>query len=104
MRDFWLALEHRQGHPVRISGEIATAEETAEAVAAGLGVALMAAGNEMLLARPDIAVRPVIGLTPAVLALMWRRDDDRPSLAALRSAVSAIRETDPPTGTDQPMR
>lgn len=89
LRDFWLAIEHRNGHPVRVTGEIATAEETAEAVAAGVGIALVAAGNEVLLARPDIAIRPVLGVTPAVLALLWRRGDERASLAALRSAVAA---------------
>lgn len=89
LRDFWLALDHRGDHPVRLGGEIATAEETAEAVAAGLGIALVAAGNEVLLARPDIVVRPVEGVSPASLALMWRREDSRVAVAALRAAVAA---------------
>lgn len=88
LRAFWLALDHRAGRAAHVGGEIDTAEETAEAVAAGIGIALVAAGNEVLLARPDITVRPVTGLSPATLALMWRRGDHRPALTALRAAVA----------------
>ncbi|MEV0720740.1 LysR substrate-binding domain-containing protein [Asanoa sp. NPDC050611] len=87
LRDFWLALDERGGRAPRIGGEVSTSEETAESVAAGLGVVLLAAGNAALLQRPDIALRPVT-LPPARLVLAWRAGDDRPLLRALRTAVA----------------
>lgn len=87
LRDFWLAVGHRGGRAPYVAAEIHSAEETAEAVAAGLGVALVATGNAVLLARPDIAVVPVAGVGPATLALAWRRSDDRTTVGALREAV-----------------
>lgn len=45
LRDFWLALDERSGRPPRIGAEIAGTEETYEALVAGLGICLVAAGN-----------------------------------------------------------
>jgi DNA-binding transcriptional LysR family regulator len=85
LRDFWLALDARSAPPV-IGAEAESAEATFEAVAAGLGVALLAAGNADLHRRSDVVCRPVDGLEPARLALAWRADDDRPSVRALVAA------------------
>ena len=89
LRDFWLAVDARRGHPVRVGGEIASTEEAVEAVAAGFGVCLLAAGNASLVARDGVLVRRVSGVPPARLVFAWRRDDDRPLLVALREAVAA---------------
>ncbi len=86
MRDHWLAVDHRGGHPVRIAGEVAGADETFEAVAGGLGIALLSAGNAAIYRRPDVVTRPVGGLSPSRLALIWRADDPRP---AVRDLVAA---------------
>ncbi|MDA2890627.1 LysR substrate-binding domain-containing protein [Mycolicibacterium sp. BiH015] len=88
LRDHWLALEHRGGRPVHIGAEIASAEETVEALTAGLGVCLLAAGNTALVERDGVVVRPVTGLPPSRLVLAWRRGDERPLLSALRAAVA----------------
>ena len=45
LRDYWLALDAREGRSPRIGAEIASTEETYEALAAGLGVCLVAEGN-----------------------------------------------------------
>ncbi|MGV9817493.1 LysR family transcriptional regulator [Nocardia xishanensis] len=81
LRDHWLALEARDGHPVRIGAEATGADETFEAIASGLGVALVAAGNADLYRRPGLVYRPVDGLAPAELAVAWRSDDTRPATA-----------------------
>jgi DNA-binding transcriptional LysR family regulator len=78
LRDYWLASEERNGHPVRIGAQAETPDETFEAVAAKLGVALLSAGNAELYARPGITMRPVSDLSPAELAVAWRADDERP--------------------------
>jgi DNA-binding transcriptional LysR family regulator len=89
LRDFWLATAERGGREPRIGAEVSSAEETAEAVVAGLGVVLLATGNGPLLKREGITLRPVTGVGPSELALAWRRDDARPVLAPLRAAVRA---------------
>jgi DNA-binding transcriptional LysR family regulator len=77
LRDYWLALDHRGDRPARIAAEVRNADETFEAIANGIGLALLAAGNAAIYQRPGIAVRPVRGLSPSHLAVVWRADDDR---------------------------
>ncbi|MFJ8635939.1 LysR family transcriptional regulator [Streptomyces sp. NPDC093568] len=75
LRDYWLALEERGGHPPRIGAEIASTEETYEALVAGLGICLVATGNAPLLTLGGVVTRPVRGLSPSRYALAWRRED-----------------------------
>ena len=86
LRDHWLALEDRGGHPVRIGAEASTADQAFEAVATGHGVVLLAEGNVSVYARPGIVCRPVIGVRPSQLAIAWRRGDHR---ASVREFVGA---------------
>jgi DNA-binding transcriptional LysR family regulator len=71
LRDFWLALDHRDGHPVRIGAEINDTEETYEAVTSGIGICLLAAGNAPIFARGGITMLPVDDLSPSELVLAW---------------------------------
>ncbi|MGV9496968.1 LysR family transcriptional regulator [Streptomyces sp. NPDC003642] len=90
LRDFWLALDARGGRPPRIGAEIASTEETYEALTAGLGVCLVAAGNVPLLGMGGVTTLPVRGLPPGRYALAWRREDaDRP---LVRSYAQACRQ------------
>jgi hypothetical protein len=45
LRGFWLATDARDGRPAVVGAEVASTEETVEALTAGLGVCLIAAGN-----------------------------------------------------------
>ena len=85
MRAFWLAAAQRTG-PVRIGAEATTADEAFEAVASGLGVVLLAAGNAAIYRRDDVVFLPVPDLPPCELAVMWRADDHR-------RAVEVVTET-----------
>ena len=79
LRDHWLALDERGGRPPRIGAEIASTEETYEALVAGLGGCLLASGNAPLITLGGVVTRPVRGLSLARYALAWRRTDaDRP--------------------------
>jgi DNA-binding transcriptional LysR family regulator len=78
LRDYWLATDVRGGRPARIGAEVASTEETYEALADGRGVCLVAAGNARLISLGGVTIRPVNGLSLATLALAWRRDDGRP--------------------------
>ncbi|WP_433273463.1 LysR family transcriptional regulator [Actinosynnema sp. CS-041913] len=84
-RDFWLATDQRRTPP-RIAAEVDTADETFEAVSSGLGIVLLSAGNVAVYQREDVVCRPVSGLPPSHLAVVWRTGDDR---AALRAFVDA---------------
>ncbi|MFC0007658.1 LysR family transcriptional regulator [Micromonospora siamensis] len=95
LRDFWLAVPQRAGREPVVGVEAVAADEALEAVAAGLGVVLLAEGNARLYPRPDVAYRPVRGLPPAELALAWRADDHRPEVAEF---VAAFPAADPATG------
>lgn len=86
-RDYWLAVPERRGRCVVVGAEIANTEETVEALTAGLGVCLIAAGNAPLIARDGIVIRPITGVSHSELLLIWRRGDDRPLLRRLREAV-----------------
>jgi DNA-binding transcriptional LysR family regulator len=79
LRQFWLAGDERQSPP-RIAAEAETAEETFEAVASGLGIALLAAGNAEIYHREDVVCRPVTDLSPGQLAVLWRTGDDRKAI------------------------
>ncbi|WP_037864671.1 LysR family transcriptional regulator [Streptomyces sp. NRRL S-340] len=87
LRDHWLALDARGGRPPRIGAEVASAEETYEALVAGLGVCLVAAGNAPLVTRGGVTTRPVRGIEPSRYAFAWRREDaDRPLVRACAQA------------------
>lgn len=97
LRDYWLATDERAGHPIRIGAEAATPDETFEAVAAGLGVVLMAEGNTRVYARPGLAYRPVRGLSPSRLAVGRRRADRRrPVLDFVEAALAGAGTTAAP--------
>jgi DNA-binding transcriptional LysR family regulator len=87
LRDFWLAVDERGGRTPIVGAVAETADAVFEAVASGLGVVLLAAGNAPLYARPGVVSRPVEGLRPSVLALAWRRSDRRPVVASFVRAV-----------------
>jgi DNA-binding transcriptional LysR family regulator len=80
LRDYWLALDHRDGHPARIAGEITDTEETYEAVASGIGVCLLAAGNAPIFDRGGITMLPVRDLSPSELVLAWSERNCPPLL------------------------
>jgi DNA-binding transcriptional LysR family regulator len=92
LRDYWLALEERDGQPVRIAAEINDTEETYEAVASGIGICLLAAGNAPIFARGDVTMVRVRDLSPSELVLAWNERHCPPLLetfAALCKQVAA---------------
>jgi DNA-binding transcriptional LysR family regulator len=92
LRDFWLAVEERDGHPVRIAADINDTEETYEAVASGIGICLLAAGNAPIFNRGDLAMLPVHDLSPCELVMAYderRRSPLLETFAALCGQVAA---------------
>lgn len=91
LRDYWLATDARAGRPVRIGAEVASAEETYEALVAGLGVVLLAAGNAPLITRGGVTTRPVRGIAPSRFALAWPRAAADPLTRAYADACRRAR-------------
>jgi DNA-binding transcriptional LysR family regulator len=87
LRDHWLALPDRAGHPVRIGGTVRNAEETFAAIEEGSGIVLLAEGNAAIYRRPGIGAIPVTGLRPTELALAWTNGEHR---AAVRDFIEAL--------------
>ncbi|MFD7699134.1 LysR family transcriptional regulator [Streptomyces caelestis] len=91
LRDHWLALDERPGGPPRIGAEIAGTEETYEALVAGLGVCLVAAGNAPLITLGGVTTRPVHGLSPSRYVLAWRVEDgSRPLVRGYAQACRRV--------------
>jgi DNA-binding transcriptional LysR family regulator len=90
VREFWLATDARDGREPLIGTEVTSPADTFEAIASGLGVALIAEGNAQLYQRPDVVHRPVRGLAPAELALVWRAHDTRREVAEFVAAFPAL--------------
>jgi DNA-binding transcriptional LysR family regulator len=82
LRDYWLATDARGGRPARIGAEVAGTEETYEALVAGLGVVLLAAGNAPLITLGGVTTRPVHGISPSRFALAWPKSTPRPLVHA----------------------
>jgi DNA-binding transcriptional LysR family regulator len=90
LRDYWLGLDERDGHPVRIAAEISDTEETYEAVASGIGICLLAAGNAPIFARGDVTMLPVRDLTPSELVLAWNERHCPPLLETLANLCERV--------------
>ncbi|MGQ4599213.1 LysR substrate-binding domain-containing protein [Nocardia sp. R6R-6] len=93
LRDYWLATDARGGKPTLIGAEVASTEETYEALVAGLGVVLLAAGNTPLITLGGVVTRAVRGISPSRFALAWRADDRRPLVAEYGRACELATET-----------
>ncbi|WP_151475499.1 LysR family transcriptional regulator [Streptomyces albicerus] len=95
LRDYWLALDERGGRPPRIGAEIASTDETYEALVDGRGVCLVAVGNVPLISLGGVITRSVHGIAPSRLALAARAEDRRPLvldyLRAARKVAGTVR-------------
>lgn len=88
-REFWLGGDARGGRQAKIGGEAGTAEERLEAVSLGLGICLLAENNVPMYRWPGLTARPVAGLAPCELAMVWRADDDRTTILEFPNRVVA---------------
>ncbi|MFE3190725.1 LysR family transcriptional regulator [Nocardia sp. NPDC059240] len=75
-RDFWLATDERAGHPVRIGAITDRTDDWLSAVANGYGIALAPASAARFFARPGIVYRPVTGVSPTRVGVVWRPGAD----------------------------
>jgi DNA-binding transcriptional LysR family regulator len=72
-RDWWLATDEREGHPVRIGAvtETGQPDDWLAAIANGHGVALAPESGARYYSRPGIVYRPVTGVSPSQVGVAW---------------------------------
>ncbi|BAL87991.1 putative LysR-family transcriptional regulator [Actinoplanes missouriensis 431] len=70
-RDYWLATDERDGRPVRIGATTDQPDDWLQAIANGYGVALAPASAARFYARPGVVYRPVDGVSPSRVAVVW---------------------------------
>jgi DNA-binding transcriptional LysR family regulator len=75
-RDYWLAVDERQGHPVRIGAVTDRPDAWLTAIANGRGIALAPESAARYYARPGITYLPVIGVSPSQVGVVWPKSND----------------------------
>ncbi|HEY6747877.1 MAG TPA: LysR family transcriptional regulator [Mycobacteriales bacterium] len=72
-RDWWLAADEREGHPVRIGAVTDTGQpdDWLTAIANGDGIALAPESAARYYARPGVAYRPVTEVSPSQVGVAW---------------------------------
>jgi DNA-binding transcriptional LysR family regulator len=79
-REFWLATAHRDGVAPLLGPEVRTVEEQLAATATGGYVSLAPASVAVSYPRAGIAYVPVPEVEPSIVAIGWRRGDQRASV------------------------
>ncbi|MDH6126940.1 LysR family transcriptional regulator [Kitasatospora sp. GP82] len=90
-RDYWLGAQERGGRPARIAAVAHNADEWLAAVACGQGIGFAPESMRRLASRPDVAYRPVRGLSPSQVGLYWLRD--QPVTPAMAAFIRSCQET-----------
>lgn len=75
-REHWLATDECGGHETRIGAIAHNADEWLTAIANGYGIALAPEGVTRFYTRPGITYRPVTGVSPSQLAIVWEPAND----------------------------
>ncbi|MEU1668424.1 LysR family transcriptional regulator [Streptomyces sparsogenes] len=75
-RDYWLATDERDGHPVSIGAVTDQPDDWLSAIANGYGIALAPASAARFYARPGVAYRPVSGVSPSQVGVAWALADE----------------------------
>jgi DNA-binding transcriptional LysR family regulator len=99
-RDWWLAADQREGHPVRIGAVTRTGqpEDWLSAIANGDGVALAPESAARYYARPGITYRPVTGVSPSQVGVAWPPSAD--ASPVIQDFVGCCLDARPPAEPD----
>ncbi|MEV0034137.1 LysR family transcriptional regulator [Nocardia sp. NPDC050793] len=75
-RDYWLAVDEREGIPPRIGAVTQHPDDWLEAIANGYGVALAPESTARFYQRPGVVYRQVVGIAPSQVGVAWNPIDD----------------------------
>ncbi|MFF2964799.1 LysR family transcriptional regulator [Streptomyces sp. NPDC057963] len=93
-REYWLATDEREGHPVRIGAVTDQPDDWLSAIANGYGIALTPESSARFYARPGITYRPVSGVSPSRVGIAWAPADD--TNPVVQDFVRCCLDSEPP--------
>jgi DNA-binding transcriptional LysR family regulator len=70
-RDYWLATDERNDHPVRIGAIAHNPDEWLTDIANGYGISLTPEATARFYQRPGVVYRPVTGVSPSRVGIAW---------------------------------
>ncbi|QGV80495.1 LysR family transcriptional regulator [Streptomyces ficellus] len=96
-RDYWLAVDAREGHPVTVGAVAGNPDEWLNAIANGYGISLTPEATARFYQRPDVVYRPVRGVSHSQVGVAWVREGEVPQVVRdfVRSAVTVSRRVSP---------
>ncbi|MFF8290377.1 LysR family transcriptional regulator [Streptomyces sp. NPDC016309] len=96
-RDYWLAVDERDGHPVTVGAVANNPDEWLGAIASGYGIGLTPEATARFYQRPDVVYRPVRGVSHSQVGVVWRSGGEVPPVVRdfVRSALTVSRGEDP---------
>ncbi|WP_067842627.1 LysR family transcriptional regulator [Nocardia lijiangensis] len=93
-RDYWLAVDEREGVPPRIGAVAQHPDDWLNAIANGYGVALAPESTARFYRRPGVVFRPVVGVGASQLGVAWNPlDDDNAPVRDFVRACLRFRQT-----------
>jgi DNA-binding transcriptional LysR family regulator len=97
-RDWWLAVDEREGHPARIGTvtETGQPDDWLTAIANGYGIALAPESATRYYARPGIIYRPVTGVSASQVGVAWPPAAD--GNPVVKAFVRCCLDNTPPPG------
>ncbi|GGL07228.1 LysR family transcriptional regulator [Nocardia jinanensis] len=90
-RDYWLSADEHTGWTPRIGAVTDQPDEWLSAIANGYGVALAPESSARFYARPGITYRPVTGVAPSRVGVVWHAESDTDS--AVQAFVDCCTES-----------
>lgn len=93
--DYWNLTKERGYRPAVTDDIPRTVPEIAALIAAGRAITSGPAGIARLYRDPAIAFVPIADAGPAVLALVWRKDNENPIVQALLGVARELRQRSP---------
>ena len=101
-RDWWLAADEREGHPVRIGAvtDSGQPDDWLAAIANGGGIALAPESAARYYARPGVTYRPVTEVSPSQVGVAWPPAAD--THPVIQDFIRCCMENKPPHDIENP--
>jgi len=101
-RDWWLAADEREGHPVRIGAvtDSGQPDDWLAAIANGGGIALAPESAARYYARPGVTYRPVTEVSPSQVGVAWPPAAD--TNPVIQDFIRCCLENKPPHDIENP--
>ena len=101
-RDWWLAADEREGHPVRIGAvtDSGQPDDWLAAIANGGGIALAPESAARYYARPGVTYRPVTDVSPSQVGVAWPPAAD--TNPVIQDFIRCCLENKPPHDIENP--